>query len=164
MTLCDISSQMQVYPTKQTLPATLWSPFMISHWYLWQEQHFKHLQTMGPYGPCLFYDSNCQKTPHDTQFMQHYDQPLVSVRRAFWVYTRNGPKWPLYDLWTQLTEIYPHGQLLKEHYDQLWPSLIDICRMRSISCIFQRMGPNGPYMTFDLKSLNTPYDPLIEDP
>ena len=24
------------------------SPFMISHWYLWQEQHFEHLQTMGP--------------------------------------------------------------------------------------------------------------------
>ena len=135
---------------------------------LWEE-HFECLQAMGPNGPYM----TCEPKWVNTH-MAHYSRnimtnfghhSLIFVKgEAFQVFSKE---------WAQMAPIWPvnpkclntpHGPLLKEHYDQLWPSLIDICKRRSISSIFQRMGPNGPYMTFDLKSLNTPYDPMVEDP
>ena len=58
---------------------------------------------------------------------------------------------------------YYHGPLLKEHYDQLWPSLIDSCKRRRIPSISQRTGPNGLYMTYESKCLNTLHGSLLKE-
>ena len=87
---------------------------------------------MGPNGPCILYDSNCQNTPHDTQFMQHYVSAHMISHLYLWeehfeclqAMDPNGPYMTCGPNWLN----YSHGPLLKEHYDQLWPSHIDICK------------------------------------